>query len=67
MVLRSVTQRGLALSRKRVTCRDGSALDAAIYAGGHVRDSRGNLYPGRFGSDRAWEGNAGLAILTVGG
>jgi hypothetical protein len=39
-------------------------LEPALYAGSHVRDSRGNLYLGRFGSDHAWQGNAGLAILT---
>jgi hypothetical protein len=38
--------------------------EPALYAGSHVRDSRGNLYLGRFGSDRASQGNAGLAILT---
>lgn len=41
-------------------------LDPAIYAGSHVRDSHGHLYLGRFGSDQAWEDNAGLAILKVG-
>lgn len=39
-------------------------LEPALYAGSHVRDSRGNLYLGRFGSDKASEGQAGLAILT---
>ena len=39
-------------------------LEPALYAGSHVRDSRGNFYVGRFGSDRASQGNAGLAILT---
>jgi sugar lactone lactonase YvrE len=39
-------------------------LEPALYAGSHVRDSRGNLYLGRFGGDRASQGNAGLAILT---
>ena len=39
-------------------------LEPALYAGSHVRDSRGNLYLGRFGSERASQGNAGLAILT---
>ena len=39
-------------------------LEPALYAGSHVRDSRGNLYLGRFGTDRASQGNAGLAILT---
>ena len=38
-------------------------LESAIYTGSHVRDSRGNLYFGRFGSDKATEGQAGLAIL----
>ena len=38
-------------------------LEPALYAGSHVRDSRGNLYFGRFGSDKASEGQAGLAIL----
>lgn len=39
-------------------------LEPALYAGSHVRDSRGNLYLGRFGTERASQGNAGLAILT---
>jgi hypothetical protein len=39
-------------------------LESALYAGSHVRDSRGNLYLGRFGSDRASQGNAGLAIVS---
>jgi outer membrane protein assembly factor BamB len=39
-------------------------LEPAVYAGSHGRDSRGNLYLSRFGSDEAWQGNAGLAILT---
>jgi hypothetical protein len=39
-------------------------LEPALYAGSHVRDSRGTLYLGRFGSERATQGNAGLAILT---
>lgn len=39
-------------------------LEPALYAGSHVRDSRGNLYLGRFGSERATQGNAGLAIVT---
>ena len=39
-------------------------LEPALYAGSHVRDSRGNLYLGRFGSDRVSQGDAGLAILT---
>jgi outer membrane protein assembly factor BamB len=39
-------------------------LEPALYAGSHVRDSRGTLYLGRFGSARATQGNAGLAILT---
>lgn len=46
-----------------IVSRVGS-LEPARYAGSHVRDSRGNLYFGRFGGDEAWQGNAGLAILT---
>lgn len=39
-------------------------LEPALYAGSHVRDSRGNLYLGRFGSGQSSEGNAGLAVLA---
>ena len=39
-------------------------LEPALYAGSHVRDSRGNLYFGRFGEERASQGNAGLTILS---
>jgi hypothetical protein len=38
--------------------------EPALYAGSHVRDSRGNLYMGRFGSERTAQGDAGLTILT---
>ena len=31
-------------------------LEPAMYAGSHVRDSRGNLYFGRFGSDQGHRG-----------
>jgi hypothetical protein len=39
-------------------------LEPALYTGSHVRDSRGNLYLGKFGSERATERNAGLAIVS---
>jgi len=38
-------------------------LEAAVYAGSDVRDSRGTLYMGRFGDTDHWEGKAGLAII----
>lgn len=39
-------------------------LEPALYAGSHVRDSRGNVYLGQFGTGASTEGNAGLAILS---
>ena len=38
-------------------------LETAIYAGSDVRDSRDNIYMGRFGDADHWEGKAALAII----
>ncbi|HLG49181.1 MAG TPA: hypothetical protein VKY24_23245 [Reyranella sp.] len=40
-------------------------LDTAVYAGSDVRDSRGNIYMGRFGDADRWEGKAGLAVIRA--
>lgn len=40
-------------------------LETAIYAGSDVRDSRGNIYMGRFGDADRWEGKAGLAVIRA--
>jgi len=39
-------------------------LAPAIYTGSHMRDSRGNIYFGRFGDGHSSEGKAALAVLN---
>lgn len=39
------------------------ALEPAVYAGSDMRDARGNIYFGRFGTGTAFEGKARLAIV----
>jgi hypothetical protein len=38
-------------------------LEPAIYTGSHMRDSRGNIYFGRFGDGHSSEGKAALVVL----
>jgi len=42
-------------------------LGAGIYTGSDLRDSRGNIYFTRFGTERSWEGNYFLLIINVAG
>jgi hypothetical protein len=39
------------------------ALEPALYAGSHLRDSRGNIYFARFGDGQSSEGKARLVIV----
>lgn len=39
-------------------------LEPAIYTGSHMRDSRGNIYFGRFGDGSSSEGKAALVVLN---
>ena len=47
------------------TVTPAGKLESAVYAGSHVRDTRGNIYMGRFGDADRWEGNAGLAVIRA--
>lgn len=46
------------------TVRLLAKLAPAIYTGSHMRDSRGNIYFGRFGDGHSPEGKAALAVLN---
>lgn len=39
------------------------AVGPAVYAGSDLRDSRGNIYFGRFGDGTSFDGKARLAVL----